>query len=72
MATESSRKMGGVDHEQYPVELLIQQGVAAWRDLKRTPAIEFILQIVINLLPLCYEEDLQNRSFRWVFLVLAE
>ncbi len=29
MATESSRKMGEVDHEQYPVELLIQQGVAA-------------------------------------------
>ena len=26
MATESSRKMGEVDHEQYPVELLIQQG----------------------------------------------
>ena len=26
MATKSSRKMGGVDHEQYPVELLIQQG----------------------------------------------
>lgn len=30
MATESSRKMGEVDHEQYPVELLTSsRGVAA-------------------------------------------